>query len=120
MTNDFCGSDFWNSSITWETGEDRAPDFTPCFHKTVISWFPTLVLLLVTSIELPKYHKSESRDTPWNLLNLTKTALTCLLMILTIIELGFTIATDLDDNSLTNIYPVDYVNIAVMMITYAW
>ena len=106
--------------MTWETGEGRTPDFTPCFQKTVISWFPTLVLLLVTSIELPKYHKSESRDTPWNLLNLTKTALTCLLMILTIIELGFTIATDLDDNSLTNIYPVDYVNIAVMMITYAW
>ena len=116
----FCGSDFWNTNITWETGEDRIPDFTPCFQKTVISWFPTLVLLVVSSIELPKYYKSEHCDIPWNLLNITKTILTCLLTILTIIELGFTIATDLDENPLTHIYPVDYVNITVMMITYAW
>ena len=117
---DFCGSEFWNTNITWETGEDRTPDFTPCFQKTVVAWFPTLVLVLATLPELSKYFRSKYCDIPWNFLNLAKTGLTCLLLILTLVELGFTIATDFDDNALTNIYPVDYVNTAVSLLTYIW
>lgn len=117
---EFCGSDFWNINVTWDTGIDGTPDFTPCFTKSIISWFPTLVLFLATLNELPKYFKSENRDIPWNFLNLTKTGLTALLVILTIIEFGFTIATDKDDIELTNIYSVDYLNITILMLTYAW
>ena len=117
---EFCGSDFWNISVTWETGIDGTPDFTPCFTKTIISWFPTFVLILATLAEFPSYFKSENRNIPWNFLNVTKTGLTTLLVILTIIEFGFTIATDQDENELTNIYAVDYVNLTVLMLTYAW
>ena len=116
----FCGSDFWNNNVTWDTGDETEPDFTPCFTKTVISWFPTLVLTVASMNELPKYFKSENRDIPWNFLNMTKTGLTALLVIYSIIELGFTIATNYDENVLTNIYPVDYLNITVLMLTYAW
>ena len=77
---EFCGSDFWNINVTWDTGIDGTPDFTPCFTKSIISWFPTLVLFLATLNELPKYFKSENRDIPWNFLNLTKTGLTTLLV----------------------------------------
>ena len=117
---EFCGSDFWNNTVTWDTGEDSAPDFTPCFTKTIISWFPTLVLALASFNELPKYFKSDNRDIPWNFLNMTKIGLTSLLVIYSMIEFGFVIATDYDDNELTNIYSVDYLNITVLMLTYAW
>ena len=116
----FCGSEFWNVNVTWNTGKDQIPDFTPCFHMTVVSWVPSLVLILASVVELPKYFKSEFKNIPWNWLNLTKTGLTCLLLILTVVELGFTIGTDLDDNTLTEIFLVDYVNSAVLLLTYAW
>ncbi len=33
----------WDPSLTWDT---ENPDFTPCFHATVLTYTPAAVLLL--------------------------------------------------------------------------
>ena len=39
--NTFCQTELWNWNLTWYS---ESPDFTPCFHKTVLVYFPCLVL----------------------------------------------------------------------------
>jgi ATP-binding cassette subfamily C (CFTR/MRP) protein 1 len=48
----FCGGPVWNSSLTWNTTD---PDFTPCFHKTVLSWTPSLFLLALVPVEVSHF-----------------------------------------------------------------
>ncbi|XP_019754521.2 multidrug resistance-associated protein 1 isoform X4 [Dendroctonus ponderosae] len=77
----FCGSEFWNTSLTWQTDD---PDFTICFEKTVLVWVPCLFLCLFTGLEIFYITNSTRRDIPWNLLNSSKvfvTAALCILMI---------------------------------------
>ena len=31
--NTYCVSDLWNTNLTWNTDD---PDFTACFHKTIL------------------------------------------------------------------------------------
>jgi hypothetical protein len=38
-----CRSELWDLSLTWNT---ESPDFTPCFHATVLVYIPALVLLI--------------------------------------------------------------------------
>lgn len=111
----FCGSQFWNADITWNTD---SPDFTPCFHKTVLAWSPTLILALFGLPEVRQYRKSSNRKIPWTFLNLVKVLLTAMLILLAVTEFIFTILTDYDDKELTNIYPVDYITNWVYILTY--
>ena len=39
----FCESPLWDLDLTWNTTN---PDFTPCFHQTVLTYIPTAVLIL--------------------------------------------------------------------------
>ena len=48
---EFCGGQFWDLDTTWYTNE---PDFTPCFHRTIIAWVPCAVLLLLAPISFFK------------------------------------------------------------------
>lgn len=111
----FCGGKFWDENVTWYT---EWPDFTPCFHKTILQWTPSLIFIVFGLNEGRKYPKSLNREIPWNFLNLAKVLLTTLLLLLSIIEIVFTIITDNDDNDLTNIWPVDYVTNVVFLLTY--
>lgn len=111
----FCGSDFWNEDITWNTD---SPDFTPCFHKTVLAWSPTLILAVLGLNEIRQYKRSPNRKIPWTFLNLAKVLLTAMLVLLAVTEFIFTIVTDYDDKELTNIYPVDYITNWVYILTY--
>uniref|UniRef100_A0AAR5P018 ABC-type glutathione-S-conjugate transporter n=1 Tax=Dendroctonus ponderosae TaxID=77166 RepID=A0AAR5P018_DENPD len=77
----FCGSEFWNTSLTWQTDD---PDFTICFEKTVLVWVPCLFLCLFTGLEIFYITNSTRRDIPWNLLNSSKVFVTAALCILTI------------------------------------
>ena len=111
----FCGGEFWNDNITWNTDN---PDFTPCFHKTILSWTPSLIFLVFVINESRKYRKSSNRNIPWNFWFLLKFLLTCMLIVLAITELVFTIIIDKDDNALTEIHPVDYTTVVVFILTY--
>ena len=39
----FCSSAFWDLDLTWNTNN---PDFTPCFHQTVLTYIPAVVIIL--------------------------------------------------------------------------
>ena len=113
----FCGGEFWNLNLTWNT---ENPDFTSCFHKTVFAWIPSLILILFSFNEFRLFKSSVNQKIPWNILNLSKIAFTILLMVSAITEIAFNGITDNDDKDLTNIYPVDYVTNVVFLITYTW
>ena len=114
---DFCGGPIWDLNRTWDT---ENPDFTPCFHKTVLAWFPSVILLLFSFNEFRLFKASVNRTIPINFLNLSKILLTCLLIILSVTEFIFTIVTENDENSLTEIFPVDYVTCTLYFISYCW
>ena len=66
---DFCGGQLWNTNLTWDT-ED--PDFTACFHRTVLSWVPAGFLLLLGPLETWSYVGSLHRNTPFSFINVSK------------------------------------------------
>ncbi|XP_050310916.1 multidrug resistance-associated protein 1 isoform X2 [Anthonomus grandis grandis] len=77
----FCGSEFWNSSLTWNNTD---PTFTPCFEKTVLVWIPCLFLWLFSSLEIYYIANSKNKNIPMNWLNSLKLAVTgalCVLML---------------------------------------
>ena len=65
----FCEDVLWDSHLTWYTS---SPDFTTCFHQTVLVYIPSLILLLLTPLELLQCHKSKDSAVPNSILLLTK------------------------------------------------
>lgn len=114
---DFCGSEFWDQNRTWYTYN---PDFTPCFHKTILAWFPTFILSFFTINEIRLFYNSVDRNIPWSFLNVTKVGLTLMLIILSICEIAFTAKADNKEDTNVHIYPVDYVTTIVYLVTYLW
>ena len=56
---DFCGpGPIWDANVTWNTDN---PDFTPCFLKSVMSWIPGFVLLILAPFEAISYQGSKNR-----------------------------------------------------------
>ncbi len=114
---DFCGSKFWDENVTWNTND---PDFTPCFHKTVLAWAPTVILAFFTFNDVNQFKKSDNRDIPWNFLTLSKTLITGLLILLSITELILNGVYDAKDDILVEVYPVDYVTNVIFLLTFSW
>jgi ATP-binding cassette subfamily C (CFTR/MRP) protein 1 len=85
---EMCGSPLWDLAVTWRTTD---PDFTPCFHKTVLVYTPALFLLLLAPLELHFQRTSHSRRIPWRVLNIARLTATLLLLVVSVIELGLTI-----------------------------
>ena len=69
----FCLGPLWNSRLTWDSDH---PDFTPCFHKTVLVLIPAAVLWLLLPLELYLNKRSRSRGTPWSWINVSKLVIT--------------------------------------------
>ena len=109
----FCGGEFWNVNQTWN---NENPDFTDCFHKTILAWCPSLILAIFSINEFRLFKKSEKRSIPWNFYNLTKSLLTGLLIILAIVGIAFTGVTDGD----IGVHPVDYFTNILYLLTYSW
>ncbi len=86
----FCSTPLWDPAVTWFTDN---PDFTPCFHATILASVPTAFLLLFTPLQL--YHASTSTDrgVPWSYVNVTRVILTGLLILLTVVDLCYEAAT---------------------------
>ncbi|KAF7277950.1 hypothetical protein GWI33_009066 [Rhynchophorus ferrugineus] len=79
VLDEFCGSPFWNSSLTWYTDD---PDFTPCFEKTVLVWVPCLFLWCFSALEVYYIIKSKKKDIPWNWFNVLKLGITSVVSLL--------------------------------------
>ena len=113
-----CGAEFLSTNQTWNSDN---PDFTECFHKTILAWIPSLILAIFSIGEFRLF--KPGRKNPliaWNVYNLTKTLMTGLLIVLAIAGIAFTGITDGDDNIETDVYPMDYCTNIMYLFTYIW
>ncbi|XP_055543163.1 multidrug resistance-associated protein 1-like [Wyeomyia smithii] len=85
---DFCGGPFWDDSLTWRS-ED--PDLTFCFQRIILQWVPCFFLYVFSVYEAYRLATSHYRDIPWNWINCSKIAISCILMILSWIDLGMVV-----------------------------
>ncbi|XP_074036470.1 multidrug resistance-associated protein 1-like [Leptinotarsa decemlineata] len=98
----FCGSTFWNQTLTWDTDD---PELTKCFEKTVLVWIPCLFLWMFSSSEVFYIFDSKKRDVPWNWLNLLKLGVTGTLVVLTSSDIVTSLKSAAENNS--EVYSVD-------------
>ncbi|KAF5296656.1 hypothetical protein FQR65_LT10196 [Abscondita terminalis] len=82
--DEYCGSAFWKSSLSWNTDN---PDFTKCFEETVLVWIPCVFLWVFSSFEVYYLKRSPNKDILWNFLNISKLTLLLVLITLSSIDL---------------------------------
>lgn len=58
----FCSTPLWNDSVTWNTNN---PDFTPCFHQTVLVWIPSIFLWICFAFNLLATAGENIPSPPW-------------------------------------------------------
>ncbi|XP_045473295.1 multidrug resistance-associated protein 1-like isoform X2 [Harmonia axyridis] len=88
VLTEFCGSEFWNSSLSWHTNN---PDLTICFEKTALTLIPCSVLWIFSAIEIFHISKSREKHIPWNWRNVSKLIVLFTMCIITLMELVFDI-----------------------------
>ena len=86
MEEGFCQDPLWDSQVTWFTDN---PDFTTCFHQTVLVYIPCGLLWLLAPLQLYQARKSIDSFVPWSLLSLLKFGITSILIILALIGKHF-------------------------------
>jgi hypothetical protein len=80
-----CAGPLWNTSLTWDTD---SPDFTACFHKTVLVYVPCGLLWLLAGIEFRANRRSRKRFVRRSWVNVSKVTLDALLIALTVFKLA--------------------------------
>lgn len=85
----FCPDPLWDSTLTWLT-ED--PDFTTCFHETVLVFVPCGLLWLLAPLQIHLSRQSKDSQVPWSVLPITKFSLSGLLLVLALIDLVYQIS----------------------------
>ncbi|XP_018568578.1 multidrug resistance-associated protein 1 isoform X9 [Anoplophora glabripennis] len=111
--DNFCGGEFWNLNLTWNTND---PDFTKCFEKTVLVWIPCFFLWTFSSLEVYYLIKSKRRNIPWNWLNISKLVVTGILSILCLSDLVNAFKSADSDNV---VYSVDIYSPLIKLFTFA-
>uniref|UniRef100_A0A1L8E4B5 ABC-type glutathione-S-conjugate transporter n=2 Tax=Nyssomyia neivai TaxID=330878 RepID=A0A1L8E4B5_9DIPT len=110
---DFCGGPIWNDTLTWATQD---PDFTPCFHKTIMVWVPCGFLFLFAPLEFYFIAASKNGRIPWGFLNISKAIGIFLLFALSTADLA--VGADLRIAETPGVYPVHIVTPIILMITF--
>ena len=80
----FCTTPLWDSNLTWFTAD---PDFTPCFHQTILVYIPTGFLWVFAYFDQFSNWNSTRRNCPWSWNNVSKLTITSMLALLCIIEI---------------------------------
>lgn len=110
----FCGhTKLWDTNLTWNS---KFPDFTPCFHKTILVLSPCLVLWVLAPLEGLFLIRRPKRKLLWSWQTICKLVATTALALLGLAELINIIL--LDTGAKAFIVPADYVGIGVKIITY--
>ena len=104
----FCAGPLWDLNLTWNTAD---PDFTPCFHKTILVYIPCGFLWIFALVDQFANWKSLKRNCPWSWINISKLFLTSLLCITCLLELVF-FALLVDDHIL--IVGADFVSAGII------
>jgi len=112
---EFCRGELWNKNLTWITD---SPDFTSCFHKTVLVYLPCAFLWMLSPFEVRSNLVSSRQLMPWTFLNVTKLVASCLLGLIAILELVYFGLSKNNDEVNDWIEPADYVSSAIKLATY--
>ncbi|XP_076329549.1 multidrug resistance-associated protein 1-like [Tachypleus tridentatus] len=86
LSEEFCFSPFWDLQVTWYTNQ---PDFTPCFHNSILIWIPCIFLWLLVPVEVTRTRKRKGPPLPWTLLTMSKLLFCLGLIVLTLTDLIF-------------------------------
>ncbi len=86
---DFCTSPLWDVNLTWY---NENPDFTPCFHDTVLVYVPAAFLWLMAPVQIAENRRSRNRNIPWSALTAARLVLIAVLASLAIIDLVLELA----------------------------
>uniref|UniRef100_A0A0P5D2T7 ABC-type glutathione-S-conjugate transporter n=2 Tax=Daphnia magna TaxID=35525 RepID=A0A0P5D2T7_9CRUS len=110
----FCGSTFWDLDQTWYTND---PNFTECFHQTVLYWIPCGFIWLFAPYETYQILYSNTRYIPWSFINISKMVINLLLIILSIISIIYAV---IQSNNGVELYTNDvyYVTPAILAATF--
>ena len=108
LTMPFCGTEFWNSNITWYT---ESPYFTQCFQSTVLAYLPTAVYLMLTPVDIFTYVKSENREVPWGLRIKLRLGVNILIALSTLIELSLVVIDLMSDDP--SVFESDVVGVCI-------
>ena len=113
----FCGGKLWDEDSIWNT---ENPDFTPCFHNTILAWIPAGFLLLTSPFELTSWFSSKCPRIPFTVLNVFKLIFTLGLVAICAVEIVYLHNYHSKDEVqlLYGITDSNYVGEAVMMISY--
>nr|QST14986.1 ABCC1-2 protein [Diaphanosoma celebensis] len=114
--DDHCGSPFWDLNGTWYTD---LPDFPECFHQTILVWIPCGFIWLFAPFEIYKIINNKEHNVPWTYVNISKTIINLLLVVLAIINIGqavydYEYPTE-NEESVANVF---YVTPAIMAATF--
>ncbi|VEN40411.1 unnamed protein product [Callosobruchus maculatus] len=111
--DDFCGTPFWNWSLSWNTTD---PDVTRCFEKTVLVWIPCFFLWTFSALEVYYIISSKKRNVPWNWLNITKLTIILALIVLTLVDLVTAFKSAASSDSV--VYSVDIYSPLIKIFTF--
>ncbi|XP_067949894.1 multidrug resistance-associated protein 1-like [Watersipora subatra] len=117
----FCGSELWNSTLTWNTVNGAIPDFTRCFNETLVSWIPCGFFWICLPFYL-YYLSTEKKDYVQKLsaFSATKSVIALILTALSLFELGYAVAVRFYNRNWTSpLYasPATYVSAILELIT---
>ncbi|XP_060803850.1 multidrug resistance-associated protein 1 isoform X3 [Amyelois transitella] len=112
----YCGTTFWDANLTWYT---ENPEFTPCFHKTVLVWIPCFYLWAASLLDIYYIVNSKERNIPWNMLNISKLVITSLLIVVTCVDLGVAVHHSTGEQGEFDVYNADYYGPVLKISTFA-
>ncbi|XP_013411190.1 multidrug resistance-associated protein 1 isoform X2 [Lingula anatina] len=109
----FCGSPFWDYNLTINTDE---PDLTSCFQNTVLVWIPCFFLVVTSVFSVYSLLHSQKSFIPWTWLNITKTILGCVLVLLAFTDLCNAIRI----SAVEGAYAVSIVSPGMVLLAMSW
>ena len=65
----FCSDPLWDLNLTWY---NENPDFTHCFHSTILVYVPCIILWLGLPVKFYEWKSSNSREIPHTPLTISR------------------------------------------------
>ena len=84
----FCPDQLWDLELTWYTNN---PDFTTCFHQTVLVYVPAIILLLFAPLQVYFGKQSKDANIPWTITNIMKLTFNAVLIVIQIVDFVYEI-----------------------------
>ena len=111
LIEDYCDSVF-NDTATFTKVIDH-PNFMICFQYSILQWFPLSCLLLFILLESVRYTRSNGGDSskslPWSGYNITKIAITSMLILIHLTQIIVGCLVDVeDDEDLQLVFGVNF------------